>query len=364
MPRYTVYARVGVNLDTDKVIRLGSISLGRLPIGVQVMLPPRRLRVQNPLPTVVLRGQEVDVETPIFYWVDRSAATLDAAIETVRRDDDPIVRAVLTEAMGFQVTTDVVSATNHELKRAEGLSAVTQVRYLGATPPDVNRMVGFANSLLGDQKLRSACRHLAVAQLLAELAPSAPEVAVEAALLEYAKCLEILARDRRIRSATSDETAHHQQAQREELLVKLDCALRSASLEDRVTAVRATARELGKMVQPPLREAVQQMADALQLSSEWTEAALQLIDARNSLAHAGKALPDKVRQLLSPDSSDEWNAANVAVRAISAFSAYLRKMECPPPVVPPIGCAPPAQLGYEIPGRVHTRQLEDEVITD
>lgn len=326
--RFTVLARLSCQLEVSEPMKMGSVSIGQLPDELNYNLGSRRLHSTSQEPraySLVIQAQEVEFETSTFYWTDVSAHHGDEAIHKVSQSVDPLVRAVISEATGLGVSSQLLIAIGEDETEPSAYSHPMVARYSHAVIPDTARMKSLYRTLESDEKLRAACRHLAAAQIAADAGITGGEVAANAALLEYAKCLELLAKDLRLAVAPDVE------AQRAALGVLRE-GLLAGSHDSQLAAVKAAAKTLQAIAEPTMKDRVRNLAKVLGLEAEWTAAALELISRRNSLAH-----PSVRSRNEAPGAEEAVSPHQVVVRAISAFAAHRSAQPYPPHVTPAVG---------------------------
>lgn len=322
---FTVIARLSCQLDRNEPVSLGSVRIGPLPEDLNFNLNTTRLHSTSrelDAYALVIQAQDVEFETSTFYWTQVSAANADAAIHKVLRDVDPLVRVVLSEATGHLITTQPLIAIGEQEGNLSAYSHPMEARFSRVVAPNLDRMTRLFRQLESDPKFRAACRLLTAAQTASEAGITGGQVATNAALLEYAKCLELLAKD--LRLAVTPDVDRQREA-----LVCLKNELNSDDHQTQLEAVKRAATTLYALTEPSMKDRVRNLAETLGLEEEWTTSALALVAVRNDLAHP--RVRDKIR---SPAVDGAMSPHQVVIRAISAFAAYRSSLPSPEAIEP------------------------------
>lgn len=350
--RWTVIALVGCEIANDVPISLGGVQVGRLPAHMNFLMPQRGFQIQCEGSTQIVNPQHLDINSETVYWVERTANDAFEAMEAVKQEEDPIIRAVLSATVGRPVMTQVIS-TWHPPHFSETESGIPVTSWLGRQEIDVEYAVGVGRRLRADARLREACRHLAAGQTYSYLRPSAGDLAEDATLLEYAKCLEYLALDKRWQGGDGDEEdVSEKEEQRRRIVDELTAGLSQAqdtrSQQERISSA---SRALFALDHDSVRVAVKRMGDQLELGEGWLEAADRLMKARNEhLAHPGRRLPEDVRRGLVWEAVDQpFGAYMLAVRAITARAAHLAGLTDVPPKLAELGGNPETTFSWREP---------------
>ena len=256
-------------------------------------LPPKT-DVHLPFPGVVTNPQEQRFETNAWYWLDREAETGQAALSYVEAQVDPVMQAVFSVAAGHVVSTAVVNVqTMGEGGAWSNWSGGLFQPLRDVATLDPTSMASLRHRISKNKKARRVAVYLHRANKLASVAISAGEVAADGSLLEYAKAIELMARDRRF-ARTSSADDHEVRAS---LIERLGSRLSSdVSTTAKVSAIREARIELDRIDLQMLNLRVAQMAAVLELGADWLTLAVGLLTVRNQkLAHPGELLSDQQR---------------------------------------------------------------------
>ena len=310
MPRYLVLGNVGVHVDSDSPIQIGSVTIGTRP---------PRPALKSPLPTggstfpadVVRIPPDVRIRTNASLWCHVVADTELEAIAAVRSRELVVLRYAMSRSLGRVVDAEATWA--YPVMGGPGagdISSALGIMPLGpAALPSTNVMDEDFTAVDADGRCRVACNHLDRARSLVSAQAYLGPPAGDAAVLEYTKALEFLATDKDLH-----QPVDAREEQREQVISDLSTRLeRARSTKQRAAAVMSSADALKRLDRKFLDQRVTAMAQTLDLPPKWLEVARRLIRARNSkAAHPGDTLEDEARRLLlygAPSGPPNWSSS-------------------------------------------------------
>ncbi len=307
---------VGAELDLPEPVRFGRVSLGR---------PPRRARVQFPpdpvLPDlqrwhVVSLQQVTRIYTSTFYWLVVDATDEDQALRIVDREIDPVISVGLALVLGHDVPTQVLRVaklgSSEPLPSAWGAGA--RVTPLDERGPDRTELARLLRAIEKNRVVAGCLPYLARATKYLAVTPTAGDLAMDAALLEFAKALEYVVL--KVPATTSSETVDDNTVPR--ILADLKRKLEGERpTHIQAAAVQRAATSLRRSVSRTVKDSIRRFASLHRMDAGWTAAAMRLINVRNKhLAHPGEPLSNADRDSLTKRSHGARETVLDAIRAV------------------------------------------------
>ncbi len=264
----------------------------------------------------------LEVSSPCFLWVDDIAAeSSDAAIEKVATEHAPMLAAALSGGhAGPSYRIQVFGAQN----RMNGYSfaALMQFAFWDDSPITSERLFDVAldyETIQGNPHARKAATLLARGTALADAGSDVSTVT--ASLLAFYQVLETLA------MAIPPTTAADYADQQAQIVAKLSKTLQAKDkVSKRVAAVRDATVALDRLDAKYASLRIANAADALGLTTEWTNRATELGKLRNTkLGHSGASVELRaLKPWLDDNDSNKISAPRLAKSMLEAFVAHLR----------------------------------------
>lgn len=297
-------------------MQIGSVTIGTQPPRPVSKTPT--IDVQTSFPADVVKlPPDLRIRTNAAFWCHVVTDSLQDAMTSVRGRELVILRHALSRGIGRVVDVEVTWAYPAAGGPGAG-SASSVASAMGVAPAPLRdpELIGDDYQAVdADARCLDACRILNRARELRDAQSYLGPPAGYAAVLEYAKALEYLATDSRLRQRLENRAE-----KQEELLSDLTSKLgRARNTKQRVAAVMTSADQMKRLDNKFLDQRVTAMAAVLSLSGEWLKVARQLISARNNTAaHPGGAFHEMGPGAVLAESSADWMIGE-AIAAVAAF---------------------------------------------
>lgn len=315
--RWEVIAAVGAELDLPEPVRFGDVHLGHPPSGARVQLPPDPVLPDIPGRHVVTLEQVTRINTSIYYWVVVDATSEDDALHIVERDVDPVVAVGLAIMLGHEVPTQILRVA--KLGAGGPWSAWggrALVRPLQSRRPERDELARLFRNLREDADIAGCMQYLRRATKYLGVIPTAGDIALDAALLEFARALEYLVR----RTVPAPDASNAEGDAAARILAGLSATLSgNKSIRRKAAAVDEAARSLQRLERRTVNDSVRAFASSYDMGTRWTSTANRLVKVRNKhLAHPGAPMSKADRAALVQEPNGARSTVHDAVRAVTA----------------------------------------------
>ena len=321
---WRVVGRIAGPYLPDASIRIGDVTVGALPEGIQVL---ERVKGLKAAPVgdayhayYVGQGGDVDVKSRCYFWVDKIASSADLAIEAALSEDAPLLQAAFSlRSNETPYRFELLWATDYDQNHSAYAPSIKSAVWL---PEEFSSMMldTVANDyqvIKSSDTARNASRILSDAIRQDDVA-GGDMSAVEGTLLTYFKVIEMIA-SRIPAEAPADREKEHQT-----ILSRLQAVLASKKqTSKKLAALEKANTSLAILEGRYLSLKITSAADRLKLPDTWKRAAKELGKLRNiQLSHArSRTLGDErgIVQWRSVEEETGYTALRLAREMLRAY---------------------------------------------